>query len=233
MGDHTRPLHAFDETVHVPLIVRHPKQIPVGKRSDLLVSNYDLLPTLLDYLGAKDKTPQKPALAGRSFAGILRGQDVKWHNVVFYEFENTRAIRTAEWKYIERFPKGPNELYDLKKDPGQRKNVVDEAAHAKLQAQLRRELSDFFTRYAEPRYDLWKDGGSQAPLLTRPGGEEIVRRRQIATGSRPRFLAQQRPKARLHEVVIGGESLEDPALLHDHEGDAVDERPIFVGARSE
>jgi arylsulfatase A-like enzyme len=42
MGDHTRPLSAFDGTMHVPLIVRHPGVIPAGKRSQLLISNYDL-----------------------------------------------------------------------------------------------------------------------------------------------------------------------------------------------
>ena len=126
MGDHTRPLHAFDETMRVPLIVRHPGTVPAGQRRDLLVSNYDLFPTLLDYLGLKDKAPQKPALPGRSFAAALRSKEVEWDDIVFYEFENTRAVRTAEWKYVHRFPKGPDELYDLKNDPGEKKNLVDQ-----------------------------------------------------------------------------------------------------------
>jgi arylsulfatase A-like enzyme len=168
MGDHTRPLHAFDETVHVPLIFRHPGQIAGAKTSDLLVSNYDLLPTLLDALGEKDATPTKPASPGRSFAAVLRGGKVAWENVVFYEFENTRAIRTAEWKFIQRFPAGPDELYDLARDPGQLKNLIGQAGHAPTQERLRRQLAAFFERYADPRYDLWRQGGSQAPLLTRP-----------------------------------------------------------------
>ena len=45
MGDHTRPLSAFDWTTHVPLIYRHPGHIRAGQRSDILVSNYDFLPT--------------------------------------------------------------------------------------------------------------------------------------------------------------------------------------------
>ncbi len=169
MGDHTRPLHAFDVTAQVPLIFRQPGQITAGQKSELLVSNYDLLPTILDQLGMKEKTPQKPPLPGHSFAPALRGRPVAWDNVAFYEFENTRAIRTPEWKYIQRFPDGPNELYDLANDPGQGKNLIKQPAQAQRVKELRQQLTAFFDRYAEPRYDLWRQGKSQTPLLTRPG----------------------------------------------------------------
>jgi len=173
MGDHTRPLHAFDETVHVPLIVRQPGRIPAGKSSDILVSNYDLMPTLLDQLGIKEHVPRKPESPGRSFAPVLRGAQMAWDNVVFYEFENTRAIRTDAWKFIERkdlggVEAGSDELYDLGADPGQRQNVAGKAEHAAIEKGLRRRLAEFFDRYAEPRYDLWRGGVSQAPRLTRP-----------------------------------------------------------------
>jgi arylsulfatase A-like enzyme len=177
MGDHTRPLHAFDETVHVPLIVRQPGRIAAGTTSDILVSNYDLMPTLLDQLGFKDNMPRQPVSPGRSFAPVLsareHGDKLAWDNVVFYEFENTRAIRTDAWKLIVRkdldgVEAGPDELYDLGADPGQRKNVIGQAVHAEVEKDLRGRLDAFFERYAEPRYDLWRDGKSQARRLTRP-----------------------------------------------------------------
>lgn len=171
MGDHTRPLHAFDETLHVPLLFRQPGPIAAGKRSDLLVSNYDLFPTLLDYLGLKEKLPEKPALPGHSLAPALRGKGVEWDQVVFYEFENTRAVRTTEWKYISRFPKGPDELYDLKNDPGERKNLVEQSDHAAVQKALRKRLDEFFDRYADPAYDLRRGGKSKTPLLTQAAKE--------------------------------------------------------------
>ncbi|HUG93438.1 MAG TPA: sulfatase-like hydrolase/transferase, partial [Planctomycetaceae bacterium] len=49
MGDHTRPLTAFDGMMRVPLIVRHTGRIPAGTKSDIMVSNYDLMPTVLSY----------------------------------------------------------------------------------------------------------------------------------------------------------------------------------------
>jgi arylsulfatase A-like enzyme len=168
MGDHTRPLHAFDETLHVPLIYRHPGQVLAGKQSAHLVSNYDLFPTLLDYLGLKAKIPAKPRLPGHSYAGVLRGKEIPWDEVVYFEFENTRAIRTGDWKYIHRFPRGPDELYDLKKDPGERQNLIDQPAQAEIRKNLAKRLDEFFDRYADPRYDLSRKGGSKSILLSRP-----------------------------------------------------------------
>ena len=171
MGDHTRPLGAFDEMMHVPLIWRHPKAVPAGKTSDLLVSNYDFLPTVLDYLGLKDRAPAGPAPPGRSYAGVLRGQKVEWGDAVFFEFENVRAVRTADRKYVRRFPAGPNELYDLTADPGERENLADRPAHAGTRDRLAKRLDEFFDRYADPKYDLRRGGGSKTPLH-KPGAKK-------------------------------------------------------------
>ncbi|MHC4445916.1 MAG: sulfatase family protein, partial [Planctomycetota bacterium] len=57
MGDHTMPCLTFDKTIHIPLVCRHPGRIPSGRRSDIMVSNYDLMPTVLSYLGLADKMP--------------------------------------------------------------------------------------------------------------------------------------------------------------------------------
>ena len=51
MGDHTRPVGAHELMMHIPLIFRQPGRIAAGRTSDLIVSNYDFLPTVLAYLG--------------------------------------------------------------------------------------------------------------------------------------------------------------------------------------
>lgn len=177
MGDHTRPLSAFDTTMHVPLILRHPNRIPAGARSDLLVSNYDFYPSVLSYLGLKDKIPAEPPSPGRSYAAVLEGRalETKWDNTVFYEFEVVRAVRTDKWKYVERLKGGPRELYDLVEDPGELRNLADQPAVRSIQQQLGDRLHRFFDRYADPKYDLAKGGTSKAqflisesPLVVRP-----------------------------------------------------------------
>jgi len=168
MGDHTRPLTAFDWTMHVPLIFRHPAQIPAGKRVDLLVSNVDFMPTMLEYLGLRWKNASQPQSPGRSFAAALSGQTIDdWDNTIYYEFENVRAIRTDGWKYIERFRQEPNELYDLGKDPGELDNLIDTPGYAEVQKELAQRMHDYFDRVADPKWDLWKGGTSKTGLIMR------------------------------------------------------------------
>jgi arylsulfatase A-like enzyme len=166
MGDHTRPLHAFDSTMRIPLILRHPGTIPSDRQSDFMVSNYDLLPTVLSYLGLASEVPNDPRPPGRDYSAALKGKTLLWDDVIFYEFENVRAIRTAEWKYIERYADGPHELYDLKNDPNERFNLYGQLKQADIQKKLRVRLYGFFNRHADPKYDLWRGGRSKTHLLT-------------------------------------------------------------------
>jgi arylsulfatase A-like enzyme len=168
MGDHTRPLTAFDWTTHIPLIFRHPGRIPASKHCDLLVSNVDFMPTMLDYLGLSWKNQTQPKSPGRSFTRALAGQTpVNWDNTVFYEFENVRAIRTDQWKYIERFRQTPNELYDLRLDAAELNNLADDTRHAQIQHELSERLHAYFKRVAESKWDLWKGGTSKTGLIMR------------------------------------------------------------------
>jgi arylsulfatase A-like enzyme len=152
--------------MHVPLIWRHAGKIPAGLCSDALVSNYDFLPSLLDYVGLADKQAADPPSPGRSYAAELRGtRSMEWENVVYFEFETVRAIRTDRWKYIVRHGDGPGELYDLAADAGERSNLIDAAEHAALRGDLHQRLTDFFARYADPKYDLWRGGRSKAARM--------------------------------------------------------------------
>jgi len=169
MGDHTRPLHAFDPTMHIPVIFRHPRSVSDNRTCDRMIASYDFLPTLLSHLGIDEKLPEKPASPGRDFSPFLRGEAVEWDDVVFYEFEDTRAVRTPDWKLIRRHPDGPHELYHLADDPGEEKNLFDDPAHAKAQAALQARLDAFFARHADPQFDLWRGGRSKAGRITKLG----------------------------------------------------------------
>jgi len=158
MGDHSRPINTHDATVRIPLIFRQPGQIPAGKTSDLMIANYDFLPTVFDYLGLKDKIPTSSPLPGKSFTPILRGNQLDWENVIYHEFENTRMIRTPTWKLTIRHPFGPDELYNLEKDPSEKTNLIYSPEYSSLKTDLRKKLSAFFTKYADPKYDRWNGG---------------------------------------------------------------------------
>ncbi len=167
MGDHFRPIGAHELMMQIPLIFRQPGQIPAAQTCDALVSNYDFIPSVLTHLGLADKMPQKPKSPGRDFSPALHGQQlVNWDNTVFYEMETTRAIRTQRWKYVSRFPAGPFELYDMQSDPQERFNQFGQLGTKETQTDLAKQLDAFFTRYADPKYDLWKGGRSKAKRHT-------------------------------------------------------------------
>ena len=165
MADHGRPLHTFDPSLRIPLIWRWPKHFPGDKTCDFMVSTYDFMPTLLSCIGLGDHMAKSPESPGRDYSAALRGQPEAWDNVVFYEFENSRMVRTDRWKLTRRFPKGPDELYDLAADPAEKDNLFGKSEQADTQRQLQKRLDDFFNRYADPKYDLWHGGVSKAPML--------------------------------------------------------------------
>ncbi|MEM7348640.1 MAG: sulfatase/phosphatase domain-containing protein, partial [Chloroflexota bacterium] len=128
-------------------------QVPENTVNETLLSHYDIMPTLLDYLELDN--PEADQLPGHSFAGLLRNQDIDEHHhvVVFDEYGPVRMIRNKEWKYIHRYPYGPHELYNLAEDPNERTNLVDNVACVDIKAQLKLELDDWFIKYTDPARD--------------------------------------------------------------------------------
>jgi arylsulfatase A-like enzyme len=165
MGDHFRPIGAHELMMQIPFIFRQPGHIPAGVTSDNIVSNYDFMPSVLSYLGFGDKMPQKPMSPGRDFSPVLRGETIPWDNVMFYEMETCRAVRTDHWKCVLRYPNGPHELYDMQADPRERFNLYGQLGSEPMRAELSGRLDEFFARYADPQYDIWKGGRSKAKRL--------------------------------------------------------------------
>ena len=161
MGDHSRPINTHEATVRIPLIFTQPGRIAGGKTLDFMVSNHDFLPTVLEWLGLNDKMPASPPLPGKSFAAALRSQDMPWDNTIYHEFENTRMIRTPNWKLTIRHPYGPDELYDMEHDPGESENLIHVAEYSARQRELRTKLNQFFAKYVDPKYDRWKGGATK------------------------------------------------------------------------
>lgn len=157
------PYPAYNANMQIPLIVRQPGQIPAARRSDHTVNEFDLLPTILDYVGLGDRriadTP------GRSHAALFRGGPAGEEQPVFFEYITTRVIQTRDWKYTKRFLDAPDELYDLAKDPGETRNLADDPAHAAVIGSLGAQLTAFFERYADPRWDVWRGGTAKAVLV--------------------------------------------------------------------
>jgi len=152
-GNGTFPLNMYDNSVRIPAIMSHRGRIPQGVLCDELISGYDFMPTLLDYLGLEN--PEADKLPGRSFLSILLAEkkDVREHIVVYDEYGPVRMIRTKEFKYVHRYPYGPHELYDLVNDPDERVNLVDDNGKREIVSSLRAMLEEWFIQYTDPEFD--------------------------------------------------------------------------------
>ncbi|MEA3345040.1 MAG: sulfatase-like hydrolase/transferase [Chloroflexota bacterium] len=161
-GNGTLPLNMYENSVKVPLIISHPGHLLEGESTDALVSGYDFMPTLLEYLDLP--SPAEENLPGQSFLPVLSGevQGSRDSVVVYDEFGPTRMIRTREWKYVHRYPYGPHELYDLVNDPDERENLIGERAQRGRVKEMRQQLADWFARYVDPAVD-----GAKLPVTGR------------------------------------------------------------------
>ena len=152
-GNGTYPQNMFDTSVKVPFLAALPGAIPPGIVHDGLFSHYDLLPTLLDITGLGACTP--PGLPGTSHARLWLGNnpDVDAEIIVFDEYGPVQMIRTRAWKYVHRFPGGPNELYHLEDDPDENTNLIDSPSHQAVAADLRSRMEAWFLRHRDPAFD--------------------------------------------------------------------------------
>jgi len=153
-GNGTRPLNMYENSVKVPFVMSHPGRLPEGKSEDALVSAYDFMPTLLDYLGLPIPTTRN--LPGRSFVPLLEGEEDKGREyvVVYDEYGPVRMVRTREWKYVHRYADDePNELYHLARDADERNNLADESDCAERVRRMRAHLEEWFGKYVEPGFD--------------------------------------------------------------------------------
>jgi N-acetylglucosamine-6-sulfatase len=123
---------AYEEDIHVPLIVRGPG-VPAGQRIEQMVLNNDLAPTFAAIAGAA--TPS--FVDGRSFLPLFAKPKLPWRKSFALERRQMEtheltgvavfdAIRTMRHTYIE-YGTGERELYDLARDPFQLTNVAKTA----------------------------------------------------------------------------------------------------------
>ncbi|KPJ62479.1 MAG: hypothetical protein AMS15_03850 [Planctomycetes bacterium DG_23] len=121
----------YDDDIHVPLIIRWPEARKKRAQIPHLVQHIDIAPTILDMAGI----PIPEAMEGKSLVPYLNGESDQPMYPFLVTEECSRmmkwALRTDEYKYIlareQDYRGGPmRELYDLKADPHEMKNIAPE-----------------------------------------------------------------------------------------------------------
>ncbi|MEP9387626.1 alkaline phosphatase family protein [Mesorhizobium sp. KR9-304] len=133
----------FDQSFHIPLIVRDPRRKVRGASVKRFTEAVDIMPTLIELLG--EAPPGH--LDGRSLALFLDGNTpATWRDAAHWEFDfrsiekgsaerhfgldprqcNLAVIRSEKWKYVHFGGGLPPLLYDLDNDPGELQNRADD-----------------------------------------------------------------------------------------------------------
>ena len=126
-GEHTHGMYLYNPTMHIPFIVKPPKDLPATKVEDThAVSNVDVTPTVLGMLGYD--VPKD--LDGLDLSPLLGDGTIEDRDPVYMEAESARnrfgfapekALAHRELKLMDT----PNpRLFDVKADPGETKNLV-------------------------------------------------------------------------------------------------------------
>ncbi len=136
---------AYEEAMRIPMLVRYPRLAAAGRTDDRLVLNVDPAPTFLELAGQ----PVPAAMHGRSWQPLLAGKaDAPWREAFFYCYfyergfgtPTTTAVRTADAKLI-KYPGHAEwtEVFDLKADPYETRNLAADPAAADLRKKLEAE----------------------------------------------------------------------------------------------
>ena len=146
----------YEESLRMPLLVRYPREIKPGSVSDDIVLNLDFAATFLDYAGV----PVPEDIQGESMRAVLRNKTPRnWRKSMYYHYYEYPAVhsvkrhygvRTQRYKLIHFYHDIDEwELYDMKKDPREMKNVYSDPAYADIVTELTAELKQLRQKYKD------------------------------------------------------------------------------------
>jgi len=171
-----------DESAGIPLIMAGPN-VPEGQVCETLVSLVDIYPTILDGAGAP-KGAGDEELPGQSLMQIVAAPD-DHERIAFSEYHAAGAIsgvymlRTDRYKYLHYAGGYDPELYDLKADPEELRNVAAEPSYAEALNGLKEQL----LKMIDPEKINERALSDQAQLIEQHGGREAVIARGAANNT--------------------------------------------------
>jgi N-acetylglucosamine-6-sulfatase len=139
---------AYEESIRMPMLIRYPKAIKAGTVLDEFALNIDLAPTLLELAGVSARADMQ----GRSLVPLFETKQPAWRKSFLIEYNSDKvfprifkmgykAIRSERWKYIHYLElEGMDELYDLKSDPYEMKNLIHAPDSQKVLNEMKQEM---------------------------------------------------------------------------------------------
>ena len=148
----------YDEALRMPLLVRWPGRVRPGSMNEDIVLNLDFAQTLLDAVAGQ----AHDEMQGRSFLPILEGRTpADWRRSMYYRYYFSHfgtpahyGVRTRDHKLIYFDSVKKWEMFDLRDDPSERRNVYDDPEYSDVREKLTAELRSLQTRYGDDVKDV-------------------------------------------------------------------------------
>jgi len=146
----------YAESFKTPLLIKWPNQIKAGMTNDDMVQNLDFAQTFLE--AAQIKAPED--MQGQSLIPLLKQEPKEWKRDAayyhYYEYPGWHSVKrhygmvTNEYKLAHFYYDIDEwELYDLKKDPKEMKNVFHDASYSEVVAKLKKQLVALRIKYQD------------------------------------------------------------------------------------
>ena len=165
---------AYEESMRMPFIVRWPGTVKPGTRSAAMIQNIDYAPTFLEAAGVEPTWK----MHGISLMPLLAGggaTPADWRSTIYYRYidgghgvPQHSAIRTNDYKLVffdkprnPREEKSVWELFDLKSDPREMKNLAGDPAHAERLTAMKELFAKTKKLYGDTDESVWKNRGTK------------------------------------------------------------------------
>jgi arylsulfatase A-like enzyme len=116
----------YEGGIRVPMIVRWRGQVRAGRVTDQIWAHWDFMPTAAELAGARAPS----SIDGLSLLPAILEKPQKQHSFYYWEFGDSaklaQAVRVGDWKAVRARPGVALELYDLRRDAGEKNNVDTE-----------------------------------------------------------------------------------------------------------
>jgi arylsulfatase len=141
--------YPYEESIRVPLIVRDPRLSARrrGATLDQFALNIDIAPTIVSAAGV----PLPPVMQGQDLSPLyLHSRPPAWRDEFLYEhptvtsrdrIPSSQAVVRRDWKYVEWPEFDYQQLFNLKDDPGELRNLAADSAHAAERSKMQDALS--------------------------------------------------------------------------------------------
>jgi arylsulfatase len=142
--------------MRIPMLAKPPVAGFAGRREDAFVQNFDIAPTCLAAAGL----PVPASMSARDLSPFWIGGAAR-RTHCFLDGHTLQGVRDEKWKLVHYRDRPYGELYDLRADPWEKKNLWGEASRAGVKSELMAKLVDHLIATGRRAEAKWNTGAPE------------------------------------------------------------------------